>query len=144
MTATNNRFNDVFVSNVMTTDVESIDADASASQAARRLTESDIGSLLVGTETPPPAGIITESDFVDLARDERDPASTPVETCMSSPVETIDPTASIETAAGSMSTHDIKKLPVVDTHDDAIVGIITTTDIAKYLPVHEFHPEDTA
>lgn len=132
---------DVFVANVMTGSVETIAADASATAAARRLIDSDIGSLLVGVESMPPDGIITETDFVDLAAMGRDPASTTVDECMSSPVETIDPSASIGRAAALMAEHNVKKLPVVEERTDTLSGIVTTTDMAKYVPVHEFHPE---
>ena len=133
---------DVFVANVMTGSVETITADASAAAAARQLFESDIGSLLVGVESPPPDGIITESDFVELAADGRDPKSTTVAECMSSPVVTVAPDASISEAATKMDEHTVKKLPVVEEQTGTLSGIITTTDMAKYVPVHEFHPDD--
>ncbi len=132
---------DVFVSSVMSQRVESVPPTLPATAAAQRLFDSDIGSLLVDAESGPPAGIVTETDFVELVANERDPATTVAE-CMSSPVVTTSPSAKLEAAAEKMADENVKKLPVVQDGPDEIVGIITTTDIAKYLPVHEFHPED--
>ncbi len=61
---------------------------------------------------------------------------------MSSPVVTVSTTELLEEAAERMVDENIKKLPVIVEETDDIAGIITTTDIAKYLPVHEFHPEE--
>jgi CBS domain-containing protein len=143
MTKTSDQLADVFVANVMTEPVETIAPNASAATAARRLIEADIGSLLVGAESLPPDGILTESDFVRLAAEERHPATTSVEECMSSPVITVGPSDSIGAAARTMADHNVKKLPVVEPETGALVGIVTTTDVAKYVPIHEFHPDET-
>ncbi|WP_379791835.1 cyclic nucleotide-binding/CBS domain-containing protein [Halorubrum rutilum] len=134
---------DVFVANVMTEPVETIDPGASAATAARRLVESDIGSILAGAESLPPDGILTESDFVALAAEGRDPTTTTVEEWMSSPVITVSPSDSIGAAARTMADRNVKKLPVVEPETAGLVGIVTTTDVARYVPVHEFHPEET-
>lgn len=134
---------DVFVANVMTEPVETIAPDASAAAAARRLLGSDIGSVLAGAESLPPDGILTESDFVRLAAEGRDPTATTVGECMNSPVITATPSDSIGDAARTMADRNVKKLPVVEPETDGLVGIVTTTDVARYVPVHEFHPEET-
>jgi CBS-domain-containing membrane protein len=41
-----------------------------------------------------------------------------------------------------MAEHDVKKLPVLADEGDELLGIVTTTDVATYVPVYEFHPED--
>lgn len=142
MTGSETSIQDVFVSNVMEETIETVSADASATQAARKLFDSDIGSLLVGADSAPPEGIVTESDFVELVAKEQDPTSTTVDQYMSSPVVTVSTTELLEEAAERMVDENIKKLPVVMEETDNIAGIITTTDIAKYLPVHEFHPKE--
>ena len=134
---------DVFVANVMTEPIETIATDASAATAAERLIESDIGSILAGAESPPPDGILTESDFVGLAAERRDPTATTVAECMSAPVITVRPSDPIGEAARTMADRNVKKLPVVEPETERAVGIVTTTDVARYVPVHEFHPEET-
>lgn len=133
---------DIFIGNVMSETAQTIPADAPAAEAADRLFESGIGSLLVGNGSTPPEGIITETDFVELAARARDPETTTVEECMSSPVITASTETNLEAAARRMSEENIKKLPVVTEEKNRVEGVITTTDIAKYLPVHEFHPEE--
>lgn len=133
---------DVRVGNVMTTVVETVAADSTAAEAAKRLFESGIGSLLVGAESGSPDGIITETDFVELAAKARDPATVTVTDCMSTPVTTVRTSSTIGDAAERMAEKSVKKLPVIDDEGRNTVGVVTTTDIAKYLPVHEFHPEE--
>lgn len=132
---------DVFVGQIMTETVETISSERTATEAAAQLFESGIGSLLVDADPGPPGGIITETDFVELAATKKHPAKTTVADCMSSPVTTVDESTRLEDAAELMSENDVKKLPVVGKSGGS-VGIVTTTDIAKYLPVHEFHPEE--
>jgi CBS domain-containing protein len=134
---------DVFVAHLMSEPVETVPTDASAATAAERLIESDIGSLLAGVESLPPDGILTESDFVGLAAEARDPAATTVAECMSSPVVTVTPSDSIGDAARTMAERNVKKLPAVEPETERLAGIVTTTDVAKYVPVHEFHPAET-
>ncbi len=143
MTDDETRIPDVFVANVMTKSVATIAADATAQRAADHLSAAEIGSLLVDPWPVPPTGIITESGFVDLVANERDPATTTVAECMSSPVITTTPSTSIGVVADQMADHHIKKLPVIDETEDVLAGIVTTSDIAKYVPIHEFHPADT-
>jgi len=143
MTNSDDPLADVFVANVMTEPVETIATDAPAATAAERLLESDIGSILAGAESLPPDGILTESDFVRLAAEARDPTATTVAECMSSPVITVGPSDPIGAAAGKMEDRNVKKLPVVEPETEGLVGIVTTTDVARYVPIHEFHPEET-
>ncbi len=70
MSGSKTSIQDVFVSNVMEETIETVSADVSATQAARQLFDSDIGSLLVGADSAPPEGIVTESDFVELVAKE--------------------------------------------------------------------------
>jgi CBS domain-containing protein len=132
---------DALVGQVMSEAVETIPADSTVSDAATRLFDADIGSLLVDAETGSPDGILTESDFVALAARERDPGALAVADCMSSPVVTVRTAATLGEAAELMADENVKKLPVIDEPGGGVVGMVTTTDIAKYLPVHEFHPE---
>ncbi|WP_295720481.1 CBS domain-containing protein [uncultured Halovibrio sp.] len=82
------------------------------------------------------------TDFVELAARERDPATVTVDDCMSAPVVTVSSTTTLGEAAELMRDENVKKLPVTGADGDGVVGLVTTTDIAKYLPVHEFHPEE--
>jgi len=91
----------------------------------------DVGSLVVvhGGE---PVGIITESDVVAVAAARGDTDALTVGDVMSEDLVTVDPDASVEAAVESLRAHDVEKLPVLE--DGTLVGIVTTTDVADYVP----------
>ena len=123
---------DTNVESLMTSPVETIAPDASLADAATRLTEQSIGSLVVGEGQL--RGIITESDIVTAVSDELDP-ETPVTELMSDPVVTIRRTETLQAAAERMGHNGVKKLPVVE--GGSAIGIITTTDLALHLPSYQ-------
>ncbi|PSQ00629.1 acyl dehydratase [Halobacteriales archaeon QS_4_69_31] len=119
------------VSEVMDEAVTTIGPDASVLDAVGRLHGGDIGSVVV-VDDGRVVGIVTESDVVAVVADGRDPASCPVGECMSAPVHTVPPDATVVEAARRLRDNRIKKLPVCA--DGELVGIVTTTDLANYLP----------
>ena len=50
--------------------------------------------------------------------------------CMSEPVVTISPDASVDEAAQMMQLHRIRRLPVVD-HNERCVGMVAQADLAR-------------
>jgi acyl dehydratase len=95
------------------------------------LFEAGIGSLVV-CENGSPVGIITDVDISQLVSEGHDPETTAVEVVMSTPLVSVAVDEPIEDAAERMRAHDIKRLPVVE--DETVVGIVTTTDLANFLP----------
>ena len=122
----------VAVSEVMRTPVETIQPDATVRAAARRLREAGIGSLVV-CEDQEPIGIVTDVDVTGLVADGGDPAATPVEAITSRPLLTTGVDDAIEDAARTLRENDVKRLPVVDEAGE-VVGIVTNTDLAYFLP----------
>jgi CBS domain-containing protein len=51
---------------------------------------------------------------------------------MTSPVETVTEGLTATEAARRMREHSVRRVPVLD--GDELVGIVTTTDLAHYLP----------
>ena len=121
---------DTPVSDIMNSPVRTVDGETTIAAAARDLAEQGIGSLVVGEDRI--EGIVTETDIVASVGEGLDPASTPVSALMSDPVVTIRPTDSVGTAGERMGKNTVKKLPV--TEDGRAVGIVTTTDLAHFLP----------
>ncbi|MEF8784628.1 MAG: CBS domain-containing protein [Haloarculaceae archaeon] len=121
----------ITVEEVMQSPIETIQPTESARTAATQLFEQGIGSLVV-CENGSPAGIVTDIDISQLVSEGKDPETTPVEAVMSSPLVAVDCEEPIERAAERMREHNIKRLPVLE--DGAVVGIVTTTDLANYLP----------
>jgi acyl dehydratase/CBS domain-containing protein len=131
------------VSEVMQTSVETVAPTATASEVARLLHDRDVGSVVVVEDSI--VGIVTESDLVSLVATGGDPEATNVEAVMSVPVYTVPADESVVVAAERLREHRIKKLPVTggaDGDGDELVGIVTTTDLAHFLPhVRWQHPD---
>jgi CBS domain-containing protein/acyl dehydratase len=119
------------VREIMRTPVKTISPDAPVVEAAQRLRDEDIGSLVVEDDGGC-VGIITESDIVAVTAAEGDTGALSVGDVMAETLVTIAPDADIETAVEQLRTNNIKKLPVVE--DGALVGIVTTTDLSDYIP----------
>jgi len=117
----------------MTQDVRTISRETTASTIARVFAEDDIGSAVVTSpEMKGVLGIVTKSDIMHQVAIDADISSISVGSFMSTPVVTVTGDKSIREAATLMREHSIQHLPVVD--DDELVGILTTTNLAHYLP----------
>jgi tRNA nucleotidyltransferase (CCA-adding enzyme) len=75
------------------------------------------------------AGVVSRRDVEKAARGDR--LHLPVSSCMSSQVETTTPDVLLEDALEVMVKHDIGRLPVL--RDDHVVGIVTRSDILRFL-----------
>ncbi|WP_236044517.1 CBS domain-containing protein [Haloarcula salinisoli] len=125
------------VREVMQTPASTITPGSPIVEAATRLRDEGIGSLVV-ERNGESVGIITESDIVAVTAEEGDTRKLTVADVMATALVTISPDADLEVAVDRLRTHGIKKLPVVE--DGELVGIVTTTDISRYVP-HITRPE---
>lgn len=115
---------DIPVSEVMSSPIREAEGEMQATEAARLLCEERIGSVLVrGT----PDGILTDTDIVRAVKDGKDPSATTVAELRSSPVVTVGVDAELQHAAELMDEHRIKRLVV--TEDEEPVGVVSTTDL---------------
>ena len=130
---------DIPVRDVMNAPARTVAAEAAIVDAAARLRDEGIGSLVVQSDGEN-VGIITESDIVAVTAAEGDTRALTVGDVMSTALVSIGPDATVEDAVERLRTHGIKKLPVVE--DGVLVGIVTTTDISNYLP-HFARPQPT-
>ncbi|RLM36540.1 CBS domain-containing protein [Haloarcula sp. Atlit-120R] len=119
------------VREIMRTPVKTISPDAPVIEAAQRLRDEDIGSLVV-EDGGSCVGIITESDIVAVTAAEGDTRALSVGDVMAETLVTVTPEVDIETAVERLRTNNVKKLPVVE--DGELVGIVTITDISDYIP----------
>jgi len=115
------------VSEVMSAPLETIAADASVREAARRMRDSDISALVV---TAGGGCIVTQSDIIAAVADEADTTETLVGDVMTEDVETVTPDLLMEEVAAMMTMYGVKHLPVVD---DDYVGMISSTDVAAHV-----------
>jgi CBS domain-containing protein len=111
-----------------------VDCNRTVKETAIAMDRSGHGCLLVTAEDKV-VGIITERDLVRRALTKGGAMShSRVKNIMSAPLIVVDPEASIEQAAKIMAHHKIRRLPVVG--KTGLTGLITITDIARYLAEH--------
>lgn len=122
------------VSDVMTVNVVTVRPDETAVEAARKMAENDVGSVVVVDEKGTILGIVTEGDIVRrvVARG-LDPSKTRVEDIMTRNPVTIYEDATLAAAAEYMREKGIGHLPVVNEHG-RLVGIISRSDIVRIAP----------
>ncbi|HLN34734.1 MAG TPA: CBS domain-containing protein [Nitrososphaeraceae archaeon] len=100
--------------------------------ASKLMKEKEISSIIVLDEEKHPIGIITERDIVRrVVCDKKNASNTPVESIMSKPLVTVEYKANIDEAVAIMTKNKIRRLPIVK--DGHLYGLITTTDLIKYM-----------
>jgi len=119
------------VSEIMTVKIETIGLEDTAQAAARKM-KKNVSSLVVMDGNDQAVGIVTERDLVtQVCCREASSNEYVIRHIMSSPVATIDPDSTVETAASLMKQNKVKHLVVVD--ENKTVGIITSSNLIKYL-----------
>ena len=120
------------VREIMTVNIETIGLEDNAQTAAKKMKEKNVSSLVVMDVNNQAVGIVTERDLVaQVCCHEASSKEYIIRHVMSSPVATIDPDSTVETAANLMQENKVKHLVVVD--ENKTVGIITSSNFIKYL-----------
>jgi CBS domain-containing protein len=121
---------DMRISEIMTTDPELIDPNASIRDAAKRMKNEDIGALPIG-ENDRLIGMVTDRDIaVRAVAEDRDPSSTTVRDVMSEKIYYCFEDDDIEEAARCMAENQVRRLPILN-RDKRLVGIVSLADIAQ-------------
>lgn len=123
---------DVFVGQLMSAPVLTIDSETTVASAGRAMTAEGIKSVVIIDEDCHAEGILTSTDFVRIAAEERDPAETTVGEFMTADILTTTAGEGLRGAARVMLDNDVSHLPVVD-DDDQVMGMISATDLTAYL-----------
>ncbi|UCE95505.1 MAG: CBS domain-containing protein [Candidatus Bathyarchaeota archaeon] len=122
----------VLVRDIMSKNVRVVRPDTLVKEVVATMNKFDIGSIVV-VKSNRPVGIITERDILRrIVEPCLAPEALRAREVMSSPVITINNTASIEEAAKIMARKRIKRLLVMD--NEKLVGILTFTDIVTQVP----------
>jgi CBS domain-containing protein len=117
---------DIMVNNVIT-----IEYGKTAKDVAVLMSEKSISSLVVVKEGTP-IGLVTERDLVHkVSTTDKKSLDVPISDIMSPNFRWVEPMTPIEDAIQKMTNKNIRRLLVLD--DGKLVGIITETDLAKYL-----------
>jgi CBS domain-containing protein len=117
------------ISEVMTTEVETISADQTAREAASFMLRADAGSIPV-CEGDKVIGMITDRDIAVRGVAEGRGPDTPVSELMSDGVICAREDEDIDTVAQRMSEEQVRRLPVLDA-EDRLCGIVSLGDLAR-------------
>ena len=121
------------ISDRMSKNLENIEEMASVQEAAKKMKEKNVSSLVVVDNQNKPQGIVTERDLVRKAciNDIRTSAVN-VREIMSSPLITIDSNSSASLAVDMMVQNNVRHLLVIDKKNNDVskpIGIITPLDL---------------
>lgn len=120
------------VGQLMTERLETISPSDTAQEAATKMRDKKVSSLVVTDVEDKPIGIVTERDLVrQVCTKAINSNDVIVHRIMSSPLATIDANSSVEVAADNMIQNKVRHLLVVD--ENKVLGIITPSDFTGYL-----------
>lgn len=123
---------DLTAGDIMTEGVIAIDKDASVQEAARKMREEDIRSLVV-LDDGEAVGIVVGRDMVySTVATGRGVEETTVEDIMTSDLVTAGEGDPVEDLARSMMEHNISRVPIL--RGDQLVGIVTQSNILRAWP----------
>jgi len=114
-------------------EVDFAQVDETAWQAAERMHQRSVGTLVVLNESKQPIGILTDRDLVVrvLAKSE-DPHVITIGECMTKAPHTISEDAPIESALSLMRSGAFRRLPVVN-REGGLVGLVSLDDVLMLL-----------
>jgi CBS domain-containing protein len=117
----------VLVRDIMSKDVKVVRRNSSVKEVATSMNKFNIGSIVV-VEGHRPVGMISERDILRRVVEPcLRPETLTAEQIMTSPVVTINETATMDEAASLMAKTKVRKIPVMN--KQRLSGIVTFTDI---------------
>lgn len=115
------------INEIMTRDVCLAGPQQTIKEAARLMSERDVGSILVG-ENDRLVGVVTDRDIALRAVARGRDSDTPVAEVMSDKVRYCYDDEDVEHVVRNMADLEIRRLPVVD-RDKRLVGIVSLANI---------------
>ncbi len=130
------------VGKVMSKPVMAVELNSNAKDCAKAMAKRGVSCAVI-TQGGSAVGIVTERDLVSKVLSESiDAKNVLVRDIMSTPLITISPDSSLTEASGLMTQYHVRRLVVVGANG-ALVGIITTGDIARSLAEKHGYREAT-
>jgi CBS domain-containing protein len=125
------------VTDSMSSNPCSIDADKSVAYAAKMMKDEAVGLAPI-VEGERLVGTVTDRDIaIRAVAAGKDPETTKVKEIATREVVTIDPGQELDEALRLMAEHQVRRLPVIE-EDGRLVGVLAQADVAK-----DASPEDT-
>jgi signal-transduction protein with cAMP-binding, CBS, and nucleotidyltransferase domain len=129
----NNTVDDTLVEDYMTITTVTMNFKNSVLDIAKKMLAENISSIAITDDEGEIIGILTERDMIKIVANELPPGGISAMSLMSFPTIKVKKKAPIEEAAKIMATKKLRHLIVEDTYGKDVVGIITVTDLARYL-----------
>ena len=117
------------ISEVMTSNVQTVQPDQTVQQAASFMLSADAGSIPV-TEGDRLIGMITDRDIAVRGIAKGHGPDTPVRELMSNDIICAREDDDVEDVATKMSEAQVRRLPVID-DDNRLCGIVSLGDLAR-------------
>ena len=115
---------------IMTEGCECVGENETVADAAKKLSELDVGAMPICGEDDRLKGMLTDRDIVvDVIAAGKDPSEVKVAELGNGKPVTIGADDSLSEAIRTMAEHQVRRLPVIDGHE--LVGIVSQADIAK-------------
>lgn len=119
----------MFVRQLMQKEVVTVSSTATVHDAAAKMREYNVGTVLIVEEGWKLKGILTDRDIaLAVAADSKDPRTTYAYDVMTADPITVKSDADIDSALRIMNKANIRRLPVMD--DGKLVGILSSADLA--------------
>lgn len=115
------------IKEIMTTDVRTVSATDSISEAANIMKEINVGAIPV-VDNNLLVGIVTDRDMVLRGLAEGKNAQERVSTVMTKDITTVTPDMDVHMVADLMASKQIRRLPIVE--NNQLVGIVSIGDMA--------------
>lgn len=114
---------------VMTGGVECVGENETVLDAAKKLSQLDVGSMPICGEDDRLKGMLTDRDIVvRVLAEGQDPSSVTAGDLGEGKPVTIGADDPVDEALSTMAQHKVRRLPVIDGHD--LVGVVTIADLA--------------
>ena len=117
------------ISEIMSSDVQTITPDQPIQQAARLMLDADTGALPVG-EGDRLIGMVTDRDITVRAVAEGRGPDTPVREVMSEKLLFAWDDQEVEDVAMQMSDAQVRRMPILSREGERLVGIVSIGDLA--------------
>lgn len=118
---------------IMTPGAECVGENEPLAEAARLMSEQDVGSLPVCGEDDRLKGMVTDRDIVvKVLAEGRDPKTVKAGELAEGKPVTIGADDTIEEAIRTMKDHQVRRLPVIDGQE--LVGMLAQADVARNFP----------
>lgn len=123
------------IERIMSRGLLAMSITSSSADMAKKMTERQVGAILIIDHENKPVGIVTERDIVRKACSQNVPLeSVPAALLMSAPIIFVEASDTLRTAVELMVKHRLRHLAVKRTlTDKQVIGILSVVDIIRYI-----------